>query len=178
MGLIQAFDYPVSKPNAAQVTLQHVAATRWGAWFFSRTLHSVDQVLLRLSQGRVTVPGLATGLPIVTVSTTGARSGQRRTSPLVGVPAGDDLAVIGTSFGQARTPGWYYNMRTTPEVEVSYRNQTLKAVAREASDTERQAIWARARTIYLGYEAYARRITHRDIHVMVLNAAPPDASAR
>ena len=98
MGLIEAFDYPASRPNAAQVALQHVAATRWGAWFLSRTLHSVDQVLLRLSRGRVTVPGTVTGLPVVTVTTTGARSAQRRVSPLIGVPAGDDLAVIGTSF--------------------------------------------------------------------------------
>jgi deazaflavin-dependent oxidoreductase (nitroreductase family) len=61
------------------------------------------------------------GLPVLTVTTTGARTGQRRSAPLVGVPAGDDIAVIGTSFGQSRTPGWYHNMRADPKVEATYR---------------------------------------------------------
>jgi deazaflavin-dependent oxidoreductase (nitroreductase family) len=170
MGLIQAFGYPDSRPNAAQVAFQRIAATRWGAWSFSRTLHHIDTMLLRVSHGQVTVPGVVTGLPIVTVTTTGARSGQRRSSPLVGVPAGDDLAVIGTSFGQPRTPGWYYNMRADPRVEVTYRDKTLKATARAASDSERQAIWDRAAALYRGYDAYKSRIKDREIHIMVLSA--------
>lgn len=47
---------------------------------------------------------------------TGVRTGQRRTVPLLGVPAGEDIAVIGTRFGQPRTPGWYHNMRADPKV--------------------------------------------------------------
>ena len=150
--------------------MQHVAATRPGAWFFSRTLHHVDRALLRLSGGQVTLPGVVTGLPVLTVTTTGARTGQRRTTPLVGVPVGDDMAVIGTSFGQPHTPGWYYNMRAEPRVEVSYRNRTIVAVAREADEEERKAIWDRARKIYIGYDAYASRIKSRDIHIMILSA--------
>jgi deazaflavin-dependent oxidoreductase (nitroreductase family) len=104
------------------------------------------------------------------VTTTGARTGQRRTTPLLGVPAGDDIAVIGTNFGQSRTPGWYHNMRADPKVEVTYRNKTVKAAAREADDSERQAIWDRARPVYVGYDAYASRIKNREIHVMILSA--------
>ena len=141
MGIIQAFGYKVRKPNAAQVAMQHIAATRAGAWFFARTLHHIDTGLLRLSRGQVTLPGVVAGIPVLTVTTTGARTGQRRTAPLLGVPAGDDIAVIGTSFGQARTPAWYHNMRADPKVEVTYRNKTINAVAREAGDQERQAIW-------------------------------------
>jgi deazaflavin-dependent oxidoreductase (nitroreductase family) len=104
------------------------------------------------------------------VTSTGARTGQHRTTPLLGVPAGDDIAVIGTNFGQSRTPGWYHNMRADPEVEVTYRNKTVKAVAREADDGERRAIWDRARPVYVGYDAYASRIKNREIHVMILSA--------
>jgi len=87
---MQAFDYQVGKPNAAQVAMQRIAATRAGAWFFARTLDHIDRVLLRLSHGQVSVPEVVAGLPVLTVTTTGARTGQRRSAPLVGVPAGDD----------------------------------------------------------------------------------------
>ena len=171
MGIVQAFDFEVQKSNATQVAMQHIAATRAGAWFFARTLHHIDKALLRLTRGQVTVPEILAGLPVLTVATTGARTGRRRTVPLVGVPTGDDIAVIGTSFGQLRTPAWYHNMRADPEVEVTYRNRTVKAVAREAGDEEKRAIWGRATTIYVGYDAYARRINNREIHVMILGAA-------
>jgi deazaflavin-dependent oxidoreductase (nitroreductase family) len=171
VGILQAFDYQVRKPNAAQVAMQHIAATRAGAWFFARTLDHIDRALLRFSQGKVTVPSLVAGLPVLTVTTIGARTGRRRSAPLVGVPAGDDIAVIGTSFGQARTPGWYYNMRADPTVEVTYRDKTVKAIAREAGAEEKQAIWDRAKTMYVGYDAYASRIKNRQIHIMILGTA-------
>jgi len=170
MGIIQAFGYEVRKPSAAQVAMQHIAATRVGAWFFARTLHHIDGALLRVSRGQVTLPGVVAGLPVLTVTTTGARTGQRRSAPLLGVPAGEDIAVLGTSFGQSRTPGWYHNMRADPNVEVTYRNKTIKAIAREAGGEERTVIWDKARTIYVGYEAYARRVKNRQIHIMILSA--------
>jgi deazaflavin-dependent oxidoreductase (nitroreductase family) len=170
MGLIQALGYEVRKANAAQVAMQHIAGTRAGAWVFARTLRHIDRALLRLSRGQVTLPAVVAALPVLTVTTTGARTGQRRTTPLLGVPAGDDIAVIGTNFGQSRTPGWYHNMRADPKVEVTYRNKTVKALAREADDGERRAIWDRARPVYVGYDAYASRIKNREIHVMILSA--------
>jgi deazaflavin-dependent oxidoreductase (nitroreductase family) len=171
MGLIQEFGYDVRHPNAAQMAVQHIAATRPGAWFFARTLHHADRALLRLTRGQATLPAILAGLPVLTVATTGARTGQRRTTPLLGIPAGDDIAVIGTRFGQPRTPGWYHNMLADPKVEVTYQDKTVKAIAREASAEERQAIWDRARTIYAGIDAYQRRIKSRAIHVMILRAA-------
>jgi deazaflavin-dependent oxidoreductase (nitroreductase family) len=173
VGIVQLLDYRVRKPSAVQVAMQHVASTRAGAWVFARTLDHIDMVLLRLSRGRVTIPEVLAGVPVVTVTTTGARTGQRRPAPLLGVPAGDDIAVIGTSFGQSRTPGWYHNMRVDPQVEVTYRDKTVKAIAREAGEEESRAIWDRARTIYAGYEAYASRIKSRQIHIMVLGTGEP-----
>jgi len=173
VAMTEAFGYEVRKPSAVQVAMQHIAATRGGAWFFARTVHHIDRVLLRLSKGRVTLPGVVAGLPILTVATTGARTGQRRSVPLLGVPAGEGIAVLGSSFGQPRTPGWYYNMRADPAVEVTYRDKTVKAIAREADDDEAQVIWDRARTIYAGYEAYASRLKNRRIHIMILSAREP-----
>ncbi|MGH9230996.1 MAG: nitroreductase/quinone reductase family protein [Acidimicrobiales bacterium] len=106
------------------------------------------------------------------MASTGARTGQRREVPLVGVPSGDQIAVIGTRFGQPRTPGWYFNLRAEPRAEVGYRGRTVPVVAREAEGDEREAVWARGCQIYAGYQAYARRLDHRQIHVMVLEPRP------
>ena len=171
MGLIDQLGYRVPEANGFHKLVWKVSSSRPGAWFFSKTLHHMDRVVLRLSGGRVTVPGVLAGLPVITVATTGARTGERREVPLVGVPSGDDIAVIGTRFGQARTPAWYFNLRAEPRAEVGYRGRTVPVVAREADGDERDAVWARGCQIYAGYQAYARRLDHRPIHVMVLESS-------
>ncbi len=170
MGLIQALGYDVPAPSAVQRAMWHISSSRAGAWLFARSMHHVDGFVLRLSRGRATLAGITAGIPVLTITTTGARTGQRRTTPLLGVPFGSDIAIIGTRFGQPGTPGWYYNLCARPRAEVTYRGRTVTATAREADDQEWQPIWARARNIYAGYEAYARRITGRKVHIMILSA--------
>jgi deazaflavin-dependent oxidoreductase (nitroreductase family) len=171
MGIIRDLGYQVPSPNKAQRAVWKVSASRPGSWIFARSLHHVDKALLAATRGRATSAGLLAGIPVLTVTTTGARTGARRTVPLLGVPYGDDIAIIGTRFGQPGTPGWYYNLRADPRAEVTYRETTVRAAVREALDEERAVIWAAARTIYAGYEAYARRITGRKIRIMVLSTA-------
>jgi deazaflavin-dependent oxidoreductase (nitroreductase family) len=171
MGLIDQLGYRIPEANRFQRLVWKVSSSRPGAWLFAKTLHHVDRLVLRLSRGRATVPGVLAGLPVITVATTGARTRERREVPLVGVPSGDDIAVIGTRFGQKRTPAWYVNLRAEPRAEVGYRGRTVPVVAREAKGDEREAVWARGCQMYAGYQAYARRIDNRPIHVVVLE--PP-----
>lgn len=172
VGLIEQLGYRIPEANRLQRLVWTVSSSRPGAWLFARTLHHIDRLVLRLTRGRATAPGVLAGLPVITLATTGARSGQRREVPLVGVPSGDQIAVIGTRFGHRRTPGWYFNLRAHPQAEVGYRGRTVPVIAREAEGDERQAAWARGCELYAGYQAYARRIDHRQIHVMVLEPAP------
>jgi deazaflavin-dependent oxidoreductase (nitroreductase family) len=172
VGLIDQLGYRVPEANRFQRLVWKVSSSRPGAWLFAKTLHHIDRLVLGVSRQRMTVPGVLAGLPVITVATTGARTGQRREVPLVGVPAGDQIAVIGTRFGQARTPGWYFNLRAEPRAEVGYRGRTVPVVAREAGGDEHVAVWARGCQLYAGYQAYARRIDHRQIHVMVLEPPP------
>jgi deazaflavin-dependent oxidoreductase (nitroreductase family) len=172
VGLIDQLDYRVPEANRFQRLVWKVSSSRPGAWLFSKTLHRIDRLLLRLSRQRATVPGVLAGLPVITLTTTGARTGQRREVPLVGVPSGDEIAVIGTRFGHPRTPGWYFNLRANPHAELNYRGRTVPVVAREAAGDEREAVWSHGCQIYAGYQAYARRIDHRQIHVMVLSPPP------
>jgi deazaflavin-dependent oxidoreductase (nitroreductase family) len=169
MGLVQALGYQIPQPNAAQRAMWHVSASPPGAWLFLKILHRVDRPLLRRTHGRLAVPEILAGIPVITIITTGARTGQRRETPLLGVPVEDDLAVVGTHFGQPGTPAWYYNLRAKPVFEIAYRGRVVPARAREAGGEEWSTIWARARSVYAGYEAYARRIRDRPIHIMVLD---------
>jgi deazaflavin-dependent oxidoreductase (nitroreductase family) len=170
VGIIQQLQYELPQPNVLQRALWRVSYSRPGSWFFAKTLHHIDTEMLRISRGRITVAGLLAGVPVLTISTTGARTGLRRTTPVIGVPFGEDIAVIGTRFGLRGTPGWYYNLCADPSAEVSYRHRCVNASAREAGDSERQFIWAQAKRIYAGYEVYARRIEDRQIRIMVLTA--------
>ena len=171
MGLIEALGYHLPAPNAAQRAMWHISSSRPGAWLFARSLPQVDRWILQLSHGQRTLAGVTAGIPVLTVTTTGAKTGQPRSSPLLGVPFGHDIAVVGTRFGQPGTPGWYYNLRAEPRAEVTYRGRSVSATAREADEDEWPQIWAQARRIYTGYDAYARRITDRKIHIMILSAS-------
>lgn len=171
MGLVEELGYEVPQANAVQRAVWKVTSSKPGAWLFARTSHHLDLFLLKVSGGRWTLARLLAGIPVIVLISTGARSGERRSTPLLGVPMGEDLAIIGTRFGQHGTPGWYFNLRKQPSAEVVCNNRTVAVVAREAESAEWQQAWDGARRLYSGYEAYARRITDRKIRIMVLSAA-------
>ena len=61
------------------------AMSRVGSWIFSYTLHHIDRVLLEISDGRLSIPGVFAGLPVIRLTTTGTKTGMQRTVPLVGL---------------------------------------------------------------------------------------------
>jgi deazaflavin-dependent oxidoreductase (nitroreductase family) len=154
-------------PNVFERTVRRVIATRPAAWLLARTGHHLDNATLRLSGGRVMASVLVTGLPIIALTTTGARSGRPRTVPLVGIPDGDRLILIASNWGQAKHPAWYYNVRATPQVTITHNGQTRPYVAREVMGEERERCWAKAVALYPGYRGYAAR-AGRGIPVVVV----------
>ena len=173
MGLITDLGFEHRGANAVQRALQRVASTRAGAWTFAKTITPVDRLLYRVTRGRLTGPQVLAGLPVIMVTTTGRRSGEDRTAPLVGVPIDGDLAIIGTNFGQRHTPGWVLNLEADPAATIGYRDRTVPALARPATDDERSRALHDAAVIYPGYDAYQERITGRTIRVFVLEPASP-----
>ena len=147
---------------------QWFAASPIGSWFFARVLHHIDKPLLRLTRGRFALPTVLAGLPVVALTTRGAKTGQPRTMPVVAIPDGERLVVIASNFGQRWHPAWYHNLRAHPEVEVTVDNRTTRYRARDASDEERAQIWPRAVALYPGYEAYRRRAHPRTIPIVIL----------
>jgi deazaflavin-dependent oxidoreductase (nitroreductase family) len=173
MGVLDELDYTVTPANGAQRVVQRIAASRPGAWLFQRTLYPVDKALYRRSDGRITVPGLMAGLPVIMLTTTGAKSGESRSMPLVGIPLDGGLAIIGSNYGQARTPGWVYNLEADPAATVSYRDRTVAVTARPATDAETDRAFEVASSFYPGYAKYRGRASHRTIRVFVLEPLEP-----
>ncbi|WP_107772338.1 nitroreductase family deazaflavin-dependent oxidoreductase [Nocardioides sediminis] len=171
MGLAADLGYRHRPANAAQRGVQALGSSRAGAWLFSRTLRHLDDAVARVSRGRQSAPQLLAGLPVLDLTTTGRRSGRPRTSHLVSIPVGDDLAVLGTNFGQPATPAWVLNLEADPRATVTYRGRTLSVTARQATDAERDAVVERSRGIYGGYEKYQQRISGRRVRVFVLEGA-------
>lgn len=155
------------EPNPIQRGMRRLIATAPMAWGLAHTIHHLDRAVLWLSGGRTTAAALTTGLPIIGLATTGARSSQARTVPLVGIPDGNRLILIASNWGQAKHPAWYYNLRANPRVMVTYGGRSAAYRAREVSGEERESCWQRAVTLYPGYRNYAAR-AGREIPVVVL----------
>lgn len=173
MTLQDSLGYRVTPANPLQRVTQRFASSRPGAWMFGHTAHRLDAVTLRVTRGRHTLAGLVAGIPVVTVTTTGRRSGAPRPSPLLAIPLAGDLALLGTNFGRAAMPAWALNLAAEPRATVTFGNRTVAVSARPATPDERTAVLVAAARIYPGYDRYQERITGRDIPVLVLSAAPP-----
>jgi deazaflavin-dependent oxidoreductase (nitroreductase family) len=157
--------------NRAQRILRRFAASGPGSWLFARVLHHIDRPIHRLTRGRYTFASLVSGIPVVMLTTTGAKSGQPRTVPVLGIPTDGTVAIIASNFGQRRHPGWYHNLRAHPDAEVVVDGTHQRVRAVEADEERRSAIWQAGLRVYPGFSQYERRASHRRISIFVLEPA-------
>ena len=162
--------FTYDRANALQKAMRRIAATAPGSWLLARTLHHIDNQIAKITKGRHTL-SMTSGLPIVSLTTTGAKSRLPRTVPLVGMPVDGGLAIIASNFGQTRHPAWYYNLRANPAAETYVDGRHTKVIAVEAEGDRRAAIWQQALQVYPGFQTYDRRATERPTVVFVLEPA-------
>jgi deazaflavin-dependent oxidoreductase (nitroreductase family) len=151
--------------------VQSIAASPPGAWFFARTLHHFDRPFLALTGGRATLSGLLAGVPIVTVTTRGARSGLPRTTPLICIhdrERPEAFALIATNWGQAHYPAWYFNLKANPEADCRLQGRAGRYRAHEAAGEEYDRFWQYATAVYRGYPLYKQRISGRRIPILIM----------
>lgn len=162
---------PEPHPNAWQRFNHNFSSSRIGAKVFSFFFHHVDRTALRVTRGKFSPGAQAIGLPIVILTTTGAKSGQPRALPLLAIPDGDKVIFIASNWGGTKYPAWYHNLRAHPQCTVTYRNETRAFSAREARGEEYDRYWQQAVNLYKGYAEYKTRTGGRRIPIMVLE--PP-----
>jgi deazaflavin-dependent oxidoreductase (nitroreductase family) len=171
MGFDNELGYRHQSQTRFQRGIVAIASTRPLSTINRRLLPTLDRLVLAITGGRSTLTSLASGLPVLWLTSVGARSGLARTSPLLGFPLGEDMAVIGTSFGQKTTPGWVHNLEAHPDASAVYRGSEVRVVARRAESEETKLVWETAASAYPGYASYARWASHRQIRVFVLETA-------
>lgn len=165
-----------SQPNFLQKLVQRMAATGPVSALLPPVAHRLDRLVLRLSRGRTTAVGLLTGLPLITLTTVGAKSGELRSVPLVGIPDGERLILIASNFGQGHHPAWVHNLRKNSYAAVKQAAKRGEGTARsyraeEVSGAEYDRCWARALSYYAGYAAYKERTGGRRIPIFLLTPA-------
>jgi deazaflavin-dependent oxidoreductase (nitroreductase family) len=107
------------------------------------------------------------GTSTLLLTTTGRRSGEPRTTPLIYQQHGDAYAVVASKGGSNRPPAWYRNLEANPAVQVQVKGDRFAARARTATPDEKPELWAKMTSVWPDYDDYQRR-TEREIPVVVL----------
>ena len=105
--------------------------------------------------------------PLLLLTTTGAKSGLRRTTPMMYIPDGECLLVVASNAGAPAHPDWYYNLRANPQTTVEVRAETFDATARVTEAEERQELWTRIAALYPFFTDHQAKIS-RQIPIIVL----------
>ena len=116
------------------------------------------------------VGGVWNGAPILLLTTTGRRTGDPTTTPLIFGRDGDRYVVVASKGGAPQHPGWYRNLAKNPEAELQVMGERFHARARTATGDERERLWRAMNEIWPPYDSYAQR-TEREIPVVVLERA-------
>jgi deazaflavin-dependent oxidoreductase (nitroreductase family) len=112
------------------------------------------------------------GTSVLILTTTGHRSGQTRSTPLIYGTHGDDYLVVASKGGAPDHPAWYRNLKAEPEVEVQVRGDSFRAQARTATAEERAELWSTMTERWPAYDEYQTK-TDREIPVVVLEPEAP-----
>jgi F420H(2)-dependent quinone reductase len=122
--------------------------------------------LYRMTGGRF-IPKWAGGMPVLSLTTTGRKSGRPRSTTIIYVEDGDRLVVMPSNAGSDATPAWWLNLQANPEAEVQIANERRRVRARRATQEEGERIWPRMCERYAGFEEY-RRFTEREQPIVLL----------
>jgi len=128
----------------------------------------VHTFLYRRTGGRLghTVPGV--GGKMLLLDHAGAKSGAKRTSPLLYFPDGEDLVIVASKGGYPKHPAWYHNLMANPDTAVQVGRERRPVRARTANPEERERLWPVVVQKYRGYADYQARSKGREIPLVIL----------
>ena len=108
------------------------------------------------------------GAPTLLLTTTGRKTGQPRTQPLIFARDGADYLVVASMGGAPNHPLWYLNLTANPATEIQVKGDVIPVIARTASDDEKPSLWKIVNEVWPNYDVYQSR-TERAIPVVVLS---------
>jgi len=129
----------------------------------------VHTFLYRTTGGRLghTIPGVPGRMLLL--DHVGAKSGVKRTSPLLYIGDGDDVVIVASKGGFPKNPAWFHNLVANPDTTVQIGSERRPVHARVANPEERERLWPMAVKAYHGYEDYQARSRGREIPLVILS---------
>lgn len=140
------------------------------SWIIRYIASHLDPWLFRASNGRFTSMGVPS-MPMLTLTTTGRRSGRKRSVHLACLEDEGSFLVVASAMGQKKHPGWHYNLDANPLGKVQIRGRRFAVRARVLSDEEKRRVWPRVHAAIPQMKVYEAR-TPRNIRVYRLNPQP------
>jgi F420H(2)-dependent quinone reductase len=138
--------------------------------YAGRRSTKIHVALYRRTGGRMggALPGWP-GARIVLLDHTGARSGAKRTSPLMYHEYGDSIFVAASKAGQPEHPAWFHNLMANPDTTIQIGREVREVRARLATDEESERLWSELVAMFPGYDFYRRHAGGRTIPIVVLD---------
>ncbi len=142
---------------------------RWETVSEQLNVFAIHRILYRALGGRLV------GRNVLILTTTGRKTGKRRSTPVFFVRAGGDYVVIASNGGEDRHPGWWHNVRANPLLEIQVGRSRIGCRAQRVSGAEVPALMAELDQVYSGYARYAARTT-RELTLFRLKPLPEPTS--
>ena len=122
----------------------------------------------RASGGRLghTLPGVPGKMLLL--DHVGAKSGTKRTSPLLYIEDGENVVIVASKGGFPKHPAWFHNLKANPDTTAQIGSERRPVHARVANAEERERLWPRAVKAYRGYQDYQARSKGREIPLVIL----------
>lgn len=98
----------------------------------------------------------------------GAKSGKKRTTPLLYIEDGEDVVIVASKGGYEKSPSWFYNLKANPDTTVQIGSEVRPVHAHVATEAEHRRLWPKALEVYPTYQQYQDRTT-RKIPLVILS---------
>ena len=136
-------------------------------WIIKHVASRLDPLIFKATNGRFTSMG-PPAMPMLTLTTTGRRSGRLRSIQLACIEHKGDWLVVASAMGQQKHPAWRYNIEASPQVQIQMRGERFDARAQLLTDSEKEEVWADIRRSIPQMNVYVTR-TDRNIRVFRLS---------
>ena len=112
------------------------------------------------------------GVPVLLLTHTGRKTGEKRVSPLLYLHDGDNVIVVASQGGLPKNPVWFLNLKADPDVTVQIKSDVMPMLARVADPDERKRLWPKLVELYSDFDNY-QKWTDREIPVVILSPVTP-----
>ena len=161
---------PLAPANLGARLLRRAFDIRPVGAFLIWVAADLDKILHRWTRSRF---GLLVPMPFASMTTTGAKSGQPRTSAVLYFNDGRDVIVIASNYGGTRHPAWYHNLRAHPQAHLERAGRSGDYIAEEVTDeAERERLFALGHHVYAGFAVYRVRTAQFGRRIPIMRLRP------